>query len=244
MGRPIQKKYFANTNVGITGEGVGGEQVSAVYVATTGSGWSTSTAITWTASAPQVPGGQAAYGTVTVAWDPDAGDGFATAFAVTDGGSGYTSTSSVALSFSTDPTTTGTYVVNINPSTTLQNGIAAFAYLPASGTAGYISGTGGSSRVAADIVRQSGNSKYVVQTAQGVGACRIPADGSAANAAGEMDITATDWNGSTYRVMKLHARKAKLKQVTSSTDFLVADETWTKWTFSAATGTVVTLANN
>jgi hypothetical protein len=59
-----------------------------------------------------------------------------------------------------------------------------------------------------------------------------------------MDITATDWNGSTYRVMKLHARKAKLKQVTSSTAFLVADETWTKWTFSAATGTVVTIANN
>jgi hypothetical protein len=240
MGRPIQKKYFANTNVGITGEGVGGEQVSAVYVATTGSGWSTSTAITWTASAPQVPGGQAAYGTVTV----DAGGGWATAFTVTDGGSGYTSTSSVTLSFSTDPTTTGTYVVNINPSTTLQNGIAAFAYIPASGTAGYISGTGGSSREAADIIRQSGNSKYVVRTAQGVGVCRLQDDGSAANAVGEMDITATDWNESTYRVMKLHARKAKLKQVTSSTAFLVADETWTKWTFSAATGTVVTIANN
>lgn len=244
MGRPIQKKYFANTNVSVTGEGVGGEQVSAVYVATTGSGWSTSTAITWTASTPQVPGGQAASGTVNVTWDPAAGDGWASAFNVTNGGSGYTSTSSVTLSFSTNPTTTGTYVININPSTTLQNGIAVFAYIPASGSAGYISGAGGSSRVAGDIIRQSGNSKYVVQTAQGIGACRIPADGSAANAAGEMDITATDFNGSTYRVMKLHARKAKLKQVTSSTAFLVNDETWTKWTFSAATGTVVTIANN
>lgn len=244
MGRPIQKKYFANTNVKVTGEGVGGEQISAVYVATTGSGWSTSTAITWTASTPQVPGGQAASGTVSVTWNPAAGNGWASAFNVTDGGSGYTSTSSVTLSFSSNPTTTGTYVVNINPSTTLQNGIAVFAYIPASGTAGYISGAGGSSRVAGDIVRQSGNSKYIVQTAQGVGACRIPADGSAANAAGEMDIEATDGNGSTYRVMKLHARKAKLKQVTSSTAFLIADETWAKWTFSAATGTVVTIANN
>lgn len=244
MGRPIQKKYFANTNVKVTGEGVGGEQISAVYVATTGSGWSTSTAITWTASTPQVPGGQAASGTVSVTWNPAAGNGWASAFNVTDGGSGYTSTSSVTLSFSSNPTTTGTYVVNINPSTTLQNGIAVFAYIPASGTAGYISGAGGSSRVAGDIVRQSGNSKYIVQTAQGVGACRIPADGSAANAAGEMDIAATDGNGSTYRVMKLHARKAKLKQVTSSTAFLIADETWAKWTFSAATGTVVTIANN
>lgn len=243
MGRPIPKKYFANTNVGVTGEGVGGEQISAVYVATTGSGWSTSTDVTWTASAPQVPGGQAAFGSATVVWDQGAGEGWATDFVVRDGGSGYTSTSSVTLSFSPDPTTTGTYVININPATTLQNGIAAYAYIPASGTAGYISGTGGSSRVAGDIIRQSGNSKYVVQTAQGVGVCRLPGDGSEANAAGEMDITATDWNGSTYRVMKLHARKAKLKQVTSSTAFLVDDETWTKWTFSAATGTVVTIAN-
>lgn len=243
MGRPIPKKYFANTNVGITGEGVGGEQISAVYVATTGSGWSTSTTVNWTASAPQVPGGQAAYGTATVVWDPDAGDGWATAFTVRDGGSGYTSTSSVTLSFDADPTTTGTYVININPSTTLQNGMEVYAYIPASGSAGYISGTGGSSRVVGEVIRQSGNQKYVVRTAQGVGACRIPADGSAANAAGEMDITATDWNGSTYRVMKLHARKAKLKQVTSSTAFLVSDETWTKWTFSAATGTTVTIAN-
>lgn len=240
MGRPIPKKYFGNTNVGTTGEGVGGEQLASVVIgATTGSGYSTSTTVTWTASAPQIPGGEAATGTVTVS-----GAGIPTAYVVSNGGSGYTSTSSVTLTVSPNPTTTGTVVLALNPSTTLQNGMEIYAYIPASGSAGYISGAGGSSRVVGEVIRQSGNQKYVVRTAQGVGVCRLTADGSEADAEGEMDIAATDWNGSTYRVMKLHAKKAKLKQVTSSTAFLVSDETWTKWTFGASTGTTVTIANN
>ena len=304
MGRPIQKKYFANTNVALDGEGVGGEALSAVALGTAGSGYSQG--LTATASAPQIAGGQNA--TLTVAVNP--ATGAITGYVVTEGGSGYTSAPTVTLVKPADAVTdatfttgsadievvdaTGIYVgmvaasTNITSSQTVDaidgttitlsavpdgagtdeevtfsdegasgvagartlstaaraNGIAAYAYIPASGTAGYISGTGGSSRVLGDIIRQSGNNKYVVQTAQGVGVCRLQADGSAANAAGEMDITATDWNGSTYRVTKLHARKAKLKQVTSSTAFLVADETWTKWTFGASTGTVVTISNN
>jgi hypothetical protein len=123
------------------------------------------------------------------------------------------------------------------------NGLAMYAYIPASGAAGYLSGAGGSSRVLSDVVRQSGNNKYIVQNAQGVGAVRLVADGSAANAAGEADLTATDWNGSTYRVIKLHAKKARLKQVTSSTAFLIEDGAWAQWTINAATGTIVTLAS-
>lgn len=238
MGRPIQKKYFANTNVSLDGEGVGGESFSAVSVLTTGTLYSTTTSYTWAGSAPQVAGGQAASGTVTIG-----SDGRVSSLAISNAGSGYTSTASVTVTVS--PATTGTnatFHVALT-SSSRANGIAAYAYIPASGSAGYISGAGGSSRVLGDIVRQSGNKKYVVRTAQGVGVCTLKSS-AAANAEGEMDITATDWNGSTYRVMKLHARKAKLKQVTSSTAFLVADETWTKWTFDAATGTVVTIANN
>jgi hypothetical protein len=118
-----------------------------------------------------------------------------------------------------------------------------YAYIPESGEAGYISGTGGSSRVLSDVIRQAGNNKYVVQNAQGVGVVRLVADGSAANAVGEADLTATDWNGSTYRVIKLHAKKARLKQVTSSTAFLIEDGAWAQWTITAATGTTVLLAN-
>lgn len=30
MGRPIKKKFFGNTNIAITGEGVGGESVATI----------------------------------------------------------------------------------------------------------------------------------------------------------------------------------------------------------------------
>jgi hypothetical protein len=48
-------------------------------------------------------------------------------------------------------------------------GITVTAYIPASGEAGYISGTGGSSAVSSTINRQVGSNKYVVTNAQGVG---------------------------------------------------------------------------
>ncbi len=238
MGRPIQKKYFANTNVALDGEGVGGEKFSAVTVLTTGTLYSTTTSYTWLASAPQLAGGQRASGTLTIGTD-----GRVSSFNIGNAGSGYTSTSSVTVAVS--PATTGsgaTYHVALTAAARA-NGLAMYAYIPASGAAGYISGAGGSSRVLSDVIRQSGNNKYVVQNSQGVGVVRLVADGTAANAAGEADLTATDWNGSTYRVTKLHAKKAKLKQVTSSTAFLIADGAWAKWTITAATGTTVLLAN-
>jgi hypothetical protein len=238
MGRPIHKKYFANTNVSRDGEGVGGEQFSALTVLTTGTLYSTTTNYTWLASAPQIAGGQRASGTLSIR--PDGG---VSSFEFTDGGSGYTSTASVTVTVS--PATTGsaaTYHVALTAAAR-QNGLAMYAYLPESGEAGYISGSGGTSRLLSDVIRQAGNNKYVVQNSEGVGVVRLVADGSAANAVGEADLTATDWNGSTYRVIKLHAKKARLKQVTSSTAFLIADGAWAQWTITAATGTTVLLAN-
>jgi hypothetical protein len=238
MGRPIQKKYFANTNIALDGEGVGGEKFNAVTVLTTGTLYSSSVNYTWLASAPQITGGERASGTLTIGTD-----GRVSSFNIGNAGSGYTSTASVTLTVS--PATTGSAAtVHIALTEAARaNGLAMYAYIPAASTAGYISGTGGSSRVLSDVIRQSGNNKYVVQNAQGVGVVRLVADGTEANAAGEADLTATDWNGSTYRVTKLHAKKAKLKQVTSSTAFLVADGAWAKWTIGAATGTIVTLAS-
>jgi hypothetical protein len=238
MGRPIHKKYFANNNYQLDGEGVGGEGFNVVTVLTTGTLYSTTTNYTWAGSSPQIAGGQAASGTLSIGTDRRV-----TAFNVSNAGSGYTSTSSVTVTVS--PATTGsaaTYHVALT-SAARANGLAMYAYLPASGGAGYISGAGGSSRLLSDVIRQAGNSKYVVQNSEGVGVVRLVADGSAANAAGEADLTATDWNGSTYRVIKLHAKKARLKQVTSSTAFLIEDGAWAQWTITAATGTTVLLAN-
>jgi hypothetical protein len=238
MGRPIHKKYFANRNYQLDGEGVGGESFNVVTVLTTGTLYSTTTNYTWTGSTPQIAGGEAASGTLSIGTDRRV-----SAFNVSNGGSGYTSTSSVTVTVSPATTgTTATYHVALTAAAR-ENGLAMYAYLPASGAAGYLSGAGGSSRLLSDVIRQAGNNKYVVQNSQGVGVVRLVADGSAANAAGEADLTATDWNGSTYRVIKLHAKKARLKQVTSSTSFLIEDGAWAQWTITAATGTTVLLAN-
>ena len=237
MGRPIQKKYFANTNIALDGEGVGGESFNTVTVLTTGTLYLVGTNYTWTGSTPQVPGGEAASGTLSIGTDRRV-----TAFNISNAGSGYTSTSSVTVTVS--PATTGsaaTYAIDLT-SSARADGIAIYAYIPVSGSAGYISGDGGSSRVLGDIIRQTGGNKYVVRTAQGVGRVTLVSDG-AANAAGEADLTATDSSGKTYYVMKLNGRKAKLKQY-GSAGHEFADESWVKWNFDGAVEDVsVSIAN-
>jgi len=237
MGRPIQKKYFANTNVALDGEGVGGEKFSAVTVLTTGTLYSTVTNYTWTGSAPQLAGGQAATGTLTVGTD-----GRVSAFNISDAGSGYTSTSSVTVTVSPSTTgTTATYHIALT-SSARANGVAIYAYIPASGTAGLVSGSGGTQRLLGDIVRQVGSTKYMVRTSEGLGKVKLVSDG-AADAAGEADLTATDSSGKTYYVMKLNGRKAKLKQY-GSAGHEFADESWVKWTITAAEENVSVLIAN
>lgn len=237
MGRPIQKKYFANTNVSRDGEGVGGEQFSAVTVLTTGTLYSTTTNYTWLASAPQIAGGQRASGTLTIG-----SDGRVSAFNFTDGGSGYTSTSSVTVAISPSTTgTTATYHIALTSSSRV-NGLAVYAYIPASGTAGLVDGSGGTARLLGDIVRQVGSNKYMVRTSEGLGKVKLVSDG-VANAAGEADLTATDSSGKTYYVMKLNGRKAKLKQYGSS-GHEFADESWVKWTITSAEEDVSVLLAN
>jgi hypothetical protein len=238
MGRPIDKRYFANTNVGLDGEGVGGEGFASVAVLnTTSNAYSTTTTVTWVASAPQIAGGQAASGTATVN-----GGGRVTTLNVGNAGSGYTSTSSVTITLS--PATTGTavtYAIGLNVGLRA-NGLAVYAYIPASGTAGLVSGSGGTQRLLGDIVRQTGCNKYLVATSEGVGRVKLVYDG-VANAAGEADLTATDYAGCTYYVMKLNGRKAKLKRYGGGS-YEFADESWVKWNITGpVTGDQVTLAN-
>jgi hypothetical protein len=237
MGRPIQKKFFANTNEALDGEGVGGEGFSAVTVLTTGTLYLVGTSYTWVGSAPQIAGGQAASGTLSIGTDRRV-----TAFNVSNAGSGYTSTSSVTVTVS--PATTGsaaTYHVGLTAAARA-DGLAMYAYIPASGTAGFVSGSGGTQRLLGDVVRQTGCNKYIVATSEGVGRVKLVSDG-AANAAGEADLTATDSTGKTYYVMKLNGRKAKLKQYGSS-GHEFADESWVKWNFDNAVEDVsVSIAN-
>ena len=116
-------------------------------------------------------------------------------------------------------------------SSTRQNAIAFISYL-----------TTGSSHVAnGDIIKQEGSKRYLVQNAQGQGQCNLVS--TAALAAGQMNIIATDANGSTYFVKKLTARKAVVVQSTQSTAFLVGDGVSTGWTLDAASGTIVSITD-
>jgi len=234
MGRPIQKKYFGNTNVGLDGEGVGGERVATVVMSTTSFAVSTLT-VSVSFTAPQIAGGQTATGTAVKTGNT------VTSVLITDGGSGYTSAPSVSF--------TGTNMSSwLNAATATltsaarANGLAIYAYIPASGTAGLVSGSGGTQRLLGDIVRQVGSSKYMVRTSEGLGKVKLVSDG-VANAAGEADLTATDSSGKTYYVMKLNGRKAKLKQY-GSAGHEFADQSWVKWVITSATeDTTVLIAN-
>ena len=81
----------------------------------------------------------------------------------------------------------------------------------------------------------------MVQNTQGQGQCILTA--TSLLIPGTMNILATDWNGSTYYVKKLTARKAVVVQSTVSTAFLVGNGVSTGWTLNGATGTVVSIAH-
>ena len=245
MGRPIKKKFFGNlinpyqnhANNGRTGVGAEGIASIAVTNTLTNAGYSTSTAVTWTASAPQTAGGRAASGTATVLYEPGlataglAQPGRITALQVTDAGSGYSSTGSVTLTFSPVKVAGTATTVNLSLTSGTQDAIALFSYL-----------TTGTSKVnSGDILKQESSRRYLVQNSQGQGQCRLVSTSTLA--AGEMCIIATDYNGSTYLVTKLTARKAVLTQSTVSTAFLVGNGVSTGWTLGAATGTVVSIAH-
>jgi hypothetical protein len=231
MGRPINKKYFGNTNSpydnGQTGgaTGVGGEGLAAIVPLSTTTSYSTSTAVTWVAGTPGIPGGIPASGTVTVN-----ASGVATALSITVAGSGYLTTST-SLTFTPNPTTTGTFLISLTSSR--QNALNFTAWVP---TASNGTANSGGSAVIGDIVKQQGTSRYYVKTAQGYGVCKLVADTATI---GTMVLQATDANGNTYYVTRLASKKARLTQKTQN-----GSEAWVyetndlaKWTFGAANGT-------
>ncbi len=227
MGRPIKKKFFGNVNAAVTGEGVGGESVATIAKNNTGTLYTTSTSIALSFTAPQIAGGQTASGSVTT----NALGNVATV-TLTDGGSGYTSAPTATVVGGT----TGTVATfTIGMTSTLQNGIKFDSYIPAS--------AGGSAAVGGgDIIRQSGSKAYLVKNSEGTGICRLVT--SSALAEGQMNIVATDTNGSTYYVRKLTARRAILVQSTASGSFVFDDNSAAGWTLGAASTGYVSITNN
>lgn len=224
MGRPLNKKYFANTNYQDFGTaGVGGESVASVTVVT-GDSDAYDAADTVEFSAPQITGGAAATGTIVVDVD-----GAVTGITVVTAGSGYTSAPTVTITTSTGTQTTLTLTAVLTTGAAArQNGIKCEAQIGA-----------GSEVTTGDIIKQAGSKRYKVQTSDGTAVCKLVT--TAALGANEMSITATDSAGGTYFVKKLTARKAVLVPI-NGTQF--ATSLTAKWTFgSAIVDSVVTIAN-
>jgi hypothetical protein len=117
-----------------------------------------------------------------------------------------------------------------------ENAIITYAFL-----------TGGS-LLLSDITKQTNDKRYKVKNTTGTGICQLKTS-ALANAAGEMNIVATDSAGVTYFVAKLTSRKAVLvpaavARLSSSAGTQFASGTSAKWTFgSAVLNTTVTIEN-
>ncbi len=234
MGRPLNKKYFANTNYQDFGTAnVGGESVASVTIGGSWSGFTQATS-TVTFSAPDIAGGVTAEGTVTIT------AGAPTAVTITVPGSGYLSAPTVTIADSdggAETTGTATAVLTSGASAR-QNGIKCEAQI----------GSGGSEVTTGDIIKQVSAKRYKVITSDGTAVCKLVTT----NALGsnEMSIMATDSDGGTYLVSKLTARKAVLVPLanthggSTSAGSQFASGTTASWTFgSAVEDTTVTIAN-
>ena len=145
----------------------------------------------------------------------------AKAVTMTNKGSGYTTplvtTASAVTGTSVGMTQATSGTVVFGSSTTVgnnENSIITFSYLPTSAATGLLSGTGGSSTVIGDIVKQRGKITYTVKTAQGIGKVKLVSTSTLV--AGQMYIQATDSVGGTYYVSKLFSRTAVLTPSTGS----------------------------
>jgi hypothetical protein len=228
MGRPLNKKYFANTNYQDFGTaGVGGESVASVPNATGLSGMTPGGPYTIDAadiSAPQITGGEKPVLTFTAT---GATTGTIT---VVSAGSGYTAAPTAVVRGALaggSGTTTKTAVLTSGASAR-QNGIKCETQY----------GSGDSEIVTGDIIKQVSTRRYKVQTSQGTGVFKLVT--TEAKSAGEMSIMATDSDGGTYLVSKLTARHAVLVPTanthggSSSAGSQYASGAYAKWTFGSA----------
>jgi hypothetical protein len=233
MGRPLNKKYFANTNYQDFGfANVGGEGVASVTIAAPIAA-SMNTGATVTFSAPQLTGGQTATGTVTID-----GNGDIAAIAITSAGSGYTAvptitvTDTVAGGAETASLTSGSGGVTValtSGASARQNSIKCEAQVGE-----------GSEVLTGNVIKQVSTKRYKITTSDGTAVCKLVQ--SAALGANEMSITATDANSNAYFVQKLTSRMAVLtRKVSDNGDFATGAKV--KWTFGSATSDTVSIEN-
>jgi hypothetical protein len=199
MGRPLHKKFFGNRNIGSTSttadDGIGGQGVASVTISGVWADFTQATS-TVTFSAPQLPGGVTATGTVTIT------AGAPVSVTITEQGSGYTSAPTVTIADSdagAETIGTATAVLTVDTgapgsATNQENAITITGRIVAGST------------VALDIIKQTGARRYLVTDGTNTGVVELVGD--AVDAAGEANIVATDSAGGTYYVTKITAHRA------------------------------------
>jgi hypothetical protein len=231
MGRPLHKKYFGNRITPFQGgnTGVGGEGIASVTLAAPIAADLTGT-ITVTFAAPNISGGITATGTAVVDGSNDL-----TGINITNAGSGYTSVPTFVVA---DGNETATYtsgsggvtVALTSGASARENAIRFEAQI-----------TGGTEVFTGDILKQVGNHRFKVRTADGTEVCKLVATATIGN--GEMTIGATDSAGETYFVTKITGRRVRLTQNSAGVGSLYATGATAPWKFAAAAGIYVQLDN-
>ena len=228
MGRPLNKKYFGNRNIGSAStradDGIGGEGVASIAVSGTFAGRTTATPYAVTIGAPDLPNGVQATATITFA------TGSTGTVTVTEKGSGYT-----AVPTATCALGGGTGTVVLTPALTLDTGAVGSATNQENAIICYAKTTTGGTRQIADIIKQVSTTRYKVKTADGIAICKLRTDGGTGTYT--MDISAYDTAGAgagEYWVSKLTARNVTLvaKGVNGGSDFTNGKKV--KWTFGSA----------
>jgi hypothetical protein len=237
MGRPLNKKFFANTNYAKFGtSNVGGESIATINAVPNGlAGMTYLTGGPYPIApaditAPQIAGGEKP----VLAFQPTSET--AGTVIIVSAGSGYTTAPSITVRGSLaggaqTVTMTGAFdnVTLTSGATARQNGIKCEAQ-----PAGEAEATTG------DIIEQVSTTRYKVRVGSTTGICKLVTTASLND--GEMTITATDSNSNAYWVTKLTAHKATLtRKSVGSGNF--ATGTAVKWTFGSATSGTVSIEN-
>jgi hypothetical protein len=195
MGRPLHKKFFGNRNIGSTSttadDGIGGQGVASATITAAGTGYTTGDVVTF--SAPQLPTGVTATGTVV------ATAGAVDSITITNSGSGYTSAPTIDLTGVGGGDATATAVLTVDTgapgsATNQENAITMTGRVVAGAT------------VALDVIKQTGARRYLVTDGTNTGVVELVGD--AVDAAGEANIIATDSASGTYYVTKITAHRA------------------------------------
>ena len=174
MGRPISQRFFGQVPEGF------GESVGLVTVDKKGAGYTqANTSVSF--GSPDLTSGVQATGNVVVS------GGKVTTINVINAGSGYENAPAVIIEGDgSDASATSSLTITSQP------GLKATAFLPVE--------NGGASAVTSQILTQKGSRRYKVVNAQGTGVCKLV---TGVPVAGEMTITATNPDTSTFKIAKL-----------------------------------------